>query len=73
MAIDLFFKALYQMSKIDKHFVSDIDTKMAEFDATHPLSATQAAEHKKYQQIYARRDTATNADNSNNLPVDLWQ
>ena len=40
------------MSKIDKHFVSEIDKKMAEFDATHAKSPAQMAELKKYQQIF---------------------
>ena len=44
------------MSKIDKHFVSDIDRKLAEFDATHVKSAAQQAEYDKYQRIYQLRD-----------------
>lgn len=58
------------MSSIDKHFVSDIDKKMAEFDATHPKSAAQKAEYEKYQRIFQRRDTSTNTDNST---IDLWK
>ncbi len=45
------------MKKIDKHYVSEIDKKMMAFNATHPLSAEQKAEIKKYQGIYQRRDT----------------
>ena len=58
------------MSKIDKHFVSEIDKKMAEFDATHAKSAAQKAEYDKYQRIYQRRDTPTDIDTSKD---DLWQ
>ncbi|HLB56927.1 MAG TPA: CBU_0585 family protein [Coxiellaceae bacterium] len=47
------------MSKIDKHFVSNIDKKMAEFNATHPKSAAQQAEYEKYQRIYHLRDVPT--------------
>lgn len=47
------------MSKIDKHFVSEIDRKMAEFDATHPKSAAQQAEISKYQRIDQLRDIPT--------------
>lgn len=44
------------MNTIDKHFVSEIDKKMAEFDKTHEKSSTQLAEIKKYQRIYRLRD-----------------
>jgi hypothetical protein len=47
------------MSKIDKHFVSEIDKKMAEFNETHPRSAEQQAEYDKYQRIYMMRDVPT--------------
>lgn len=54
------------MRKIDKHYVSDIDKKLAEFDATHPKSRSQQAEYDKYQRIYQLRDseaTSTSEDN----------
>lgn len=44
--------------KIDKHYVSDIDKKLAEFDAAHPKSRAQQAEYDKYQKIYRMRDQA---------------
>lgn len=47
------------MSNIDKHFVSTIDKKMTEFNATHPKSAAQQAEYEKYQRIYHLRDVPT--------------
>lgn len=47
------------MSKIDKHFVSNIDKKMAEFNATHPKSVAQQTEYDKYQRIYHLRDVPT--------------
>ncbi len=50
-------KALYQMRKIDKHYVSEIDKKLAEFDAIHPKSRSQQAEYDKYQRIYRLRDS----------------
>ena len=39
-------------------YVSPIDRFQAEWDATHPKSASQLAEIKKYQRIYALRDKA---------------
>lgn len=47
------------MSKIDKHFISEIDKKMAEFDATHANSSAQQAEFNKYQKIFHLRDVPT--------------
>ncbi len=47
------------MRKIDKHYVSDIDKKLAEFDATHERSCSQQAEYDKYQRIYRLRDSET--------------
>ncbi len=49
------------MKSIDKHFVSEIDKKMAEFDATHAKSPAQQAEFDKYQKIYRKRDVAVDA------------
>lgn len=54
--------------KIDKRFVSEIDKKMAEFDATHAKSASQKAEIDKYQKIYQLRDVPT----EQSLEDDLW-
>lgn len=45
------------MRKIDKHYVSDIDKKLAEFDATHKKSRSQQAEYEKYQRIHRLRDS----------------
>jgi S-adenosylmethionine:tRNA-ribosyltransferase-isomerase (queuine synthetase) len=45
------------MNKRDKHFVSEIDKKMIQFNATHEKSAAQQTEFNKYQVIYAKRDT----------------
>ena len=44
------------MKKIDRLYVSEIDKKMAQFNKTHPLSASQQEEYEKYQEIYALRD-----------------
>jgi hypothetical protein len=37
-------------------YVSDIDKMLQNFDKTHPKSASQLAEMKKYEAIYAKRD-----------------
>jgi hypothetical protein len=47
------------MQKINKHYVSHIDIKLAEFDAINPKSASQQAEIKKYQRIGRLRDKKT--------------
>ncbi|PHQ81111.1 MAG: hypothetical protein COB66_03095 [Coxiella sp. (in: Bacteria)] len=44
------------MKKVNKHFVSDIDKKLAEFNASRPRSASQLSEIEKYQKIFALRD-----------------
>ena len=58
------------MSKIDKHFVSEIDKKLAEFDATHQKSAAQQAEYDKYRRIYQLRDVPTDLAKADE---DLWK
>jgi len=50
-----------------KHFVSKIDKRLAEFDHTHRLSASQQAEIKKYQQIYRLRDNPIEPPKKKNL------
>lgn len=57
------------MSKIDKHFVSEIDKKMAEFDVTHQKSAAQQAEFNKYKRIYQMRDVPTECTDQD----DFWK
>lgn len=44
------------MRKIDKHYVSEIDKKVDEFNQTHERSPAQQAEYEKYQAIYQKRD-----------------
>lgn len=44
------------MQKTNKHYVSDIDIKLAEFDAINPKSASQQAEIAKYKRVYRLRD-----------------
>jgi hypothetical protein len=39
-------------------YVSPIDIYCGEFDKSHPLSASQQAEIKKYRRVYALRDRA---------------
>ena len=47
---------------INKHFISEIDKQLAEFDQTHPLNAQRAAEKAKYQRIYQLRDVPTETE-----------
>ena len=63
-------KALYQMRKIDKHYVSEIDKKLAQFDATHPKSRSQQAEYDKYQRIHQMRD-GVSEPRTNDEPFDI--
>jgi len=42
--------------KTNKHYVSNIDIKLAEFDAINPKSDSQLAEIAKYKRIYRLRD-----------------
>lgn len=57
------------MKKIDKHYVSEIDKKLAEFDASHKKSPAQQAEFDKYQKIYQLRDVPTDG---NDQDGGLW-
>ena len=47
------------MKKIDKHFVSEIDLKLKEFDESHEKSPAQQAEYDKYRRIHRLRDVPT--------------
>jgi len=42
--------------KTDKHYVSEIDKKLAEFDQTHPKSESQKNEIRKHQRVFELRD-----------------
>ena len=57
------------MRKLKKHFVSDIDKKLAEFNASNPKSASQQAEIEKYRKIFELRD---NADTKQDFQGDIW-
>ncbi len=59
------------LKKIDKHYVSPIDQKLAEFNRTHRPSASQKAEIAKYQRVFSLRDQST-ASNSD-LPNTFWK
>lgn len=61
---------MFNESKVNKNFISNIDQRLAEFDKTHPKSASQLAEIRKYRRIYELRD---NPDAENHEPSDLWQ
>jgi hypothetical protein len=41
-----------------KHYVSDIDLFLEQFDKTHSKSESQLAEIQKYQRVFALRDHA---------------
>lgn len=43
-------------SGVDKHYVSEIDQRLAEFNRSQPKSASQQAEIAKYAQIERFRD-----------------
>lgn len=58
------------MQKTNKHYVSDIDIKLAEFDAINPPSAAQQAEKAKYKRIYRLRDKKTRVRKETNK---LWE
>lgn len=47
------------MRKINKHYVSNIDIKLGEFDEINPKSASQQAEITKYKRIRRLRDKKT--------------
>lgn len=44
--------------KTDKHYVSAIDKKLAEFNETLKPTASQQAEIEKYRRIHSLRDDA---------------
>ena len=59
-----------KQQKTIKNFVSEIDKRLAEFDKTHALSASQIAEINKYKKIYELRD---NPDpKSGSEQKDIW-
>ena len=49
-----FLKKIFRRKTVG--YVSSVDRFSAKWDATHPNSASQKAEIKKYQLIYALRD-----------------
>ena len=59
------------MKGIDKHYVSEIDKKMADFNTTHPLSAEQKAESDKYKHLYQLRDNSSVVAHTDK--EDLWK
>lgn len=59
------------LQKSNKHYVSNIDRFLAEFDRKHSPSAVQQAEINKYQRIYRLRDKITAAKKS--LVEDRWK
>ncbi|MFY7698555.1 MAG: CBU_0585 family protein [Legionella sp.] len=54
---------------IDKAFVSPIDKFLHQFNETHPKSASQIQEIKKFQRIYNLRDNPNPQDTIN----DIWK
>lgn len=53
------FIVAIKMQKTIKNYVSEIDQKLVEFDATHKKSASQLAEIAKYEKIHHLRDQKT--------------
>lgn len=58
-------------AKRNKSYVSPIDLFQIEFDKTHPKSASQLAEIKKYQEIHKKRDKAKNPPATRNATTPL--
>ena len=56
--------------KIDKHYVSEADKRLAELFRTLPKSASQIAEIKKHDRIYRLRDDANASKDEQRS--DLW-
>jgi hypothetical protein len=44
--------------KTDKHYISEIDKKLAEFDQSHANTPSQQAEIDKHQRVFDQRDKA---------------
>ena len=57
------------MKKLNKHYVSDIDKKLADFNRNQPRSASQLAEIDKHQKIFELRD---NPDANQDQQGDIW-
>jgi len=57
--------------KRNKSYVSPVDVFQAEFDQTHPKSASQKAEAEKYRKIYRLRDKAAEANPIKSLLTSL--
>jgi len=56
-------------NKINKHYVSEIDKFLADFDARRPSSASQKVEIEKHQRLFELRD---NPKPSQNIE-DIWE
>lgn len=56
---------------IDKAYVSPYDRYLFEFDACHEKSASQLKEIKKYQRIFAMRDTPASKNEMDNVLKDF--
>lgn len=52
---------------IEKKYISPYDEFLLDFDATHQKTPSQLKEIKKYQRIFALRDTK-----DKNQPDELW-
>jgi hypothetical protein len=57
------------MRKLKKHFVSEIDKKLKNFNDTQPRSASQLSETDKYNKIFELRDNPNVAQDSQG---DIW-
>lgn len=50
------------MKRTDKHYISEIDKRLAEFDQSHPKTPSQKTEIDKYKRIYELRDNPTHIE-----------
>ncbi|MHA7840287.1 MAG: CBU_0585 family protein [Gammaproteobacteria bacterium] len=60
------------LSKVNKHYVSDIDTFLKEQRKSCPLTPAQAAEIAKYKALNNRRDYVQEKDDNPLLWEDFW-
>lgn len=57
------------MGKVDSNYISDIDKKLAEYNASHPKTPSQQAEIDKYHRIHHLRDHAVEQAD---VEEDIW-
>ena len=58
------------MKKTDKHYVSEIDKKLAEFEQSHPKTFSEQAEIDKHARVFHLRD---HTELLKETEEDLWE